>query len=291
MQYRRLGSTGLEVSAVGIGGVPLSCTRRRPREAESIRLLHHAVELGVTLIDTADSYCLDDTEMGHNERLIGKALQQLPSSTCERVVVATKGGWIRPNGAWIPHGPPQYLRERCEESLRNLQVECIDLYQHHTPDANVPVTDSVGELHRLREEGKIRHIGVSNYSVAQLDAVCERTEVASVQNQYSPLHREPEQDGMLSATADRGLAFLPWSPLGGLGRAGSLAELAPALAGLAATREVSVHRLALAWLLAQGEHVLPIPGVSRIESLEDSVAAAELDLSAEELAQVSASAA
>jgi aryl-alcohol dehydrogenase-like predicted oxidoreductase len=289
MKQRPLGTTGLVVGAIGFGGVPLSCVRKRPSEGDAIAVIHHAIDCGITLIDTADSYCLDDTEYGHNERLIAKALGELPSETRERIVVATKGGWIRPGGSWIPCGTPEHLRRQCEQSLRSLGTDCIDLYQHHTPDSNVPVGESVGEIARLREEGKIRFIGVSNYSVAQLAEAQAVTEISSLQNQYSPNHREPENDGTLEETRQQQMAFLPWSPLGGLGGARTLAQDNPGLVAIAERLGVSPYRVALAWLLAKGDHVLPIPGASRPETIEDSSRAAALDLTEEEVQRLDAS--
>jgi aryl-alcohol dehydrogenase-like predicted oxidoreductase len=288
MQYRPLGNTGLQVSAIGFGGLPLSVTRTRPDEAEGIRAIQRAVELGMTLIDTADAYCLDESEVGHNERLIGTALAQLPPSVRTRVVVATKVGFQRTRGGWIPCSRPEYVREQCEASLRNLRVEALDLYQHHTPDPAIPVAETVGELARLREAGKVRFIGVSNYSLAELISAQAVTEIASVQNEYSPLCRDPERDGVLEATRKHGIAFLPWSPFGGVSRAPALGQSQPALQQLARERGVSPHRVALAWLLAKGPHVLPIPGARRHSSIEDCAAAAELVLSPAELARLDA---
>ena len=216
MQYRPLGNTGLSVSAVGLGGVPLSIPETRPDQATAINVIHHAIDQGVTFIDTADSYGQGESDMGHNERLFRSALAQLPADVRARVVVATKGGHMRTGGAWIPNGRPDYLRRQCEASLRNLGVERLDLLQHHRPDADVPIADSIGAYARLRDEGKVRFIGVSEYSVAQLDEAQSVTEIASTQNQYSLAHRQPEQDGTLAATEARGLAFIPWSPLGGI---------------------------------------------------------------------------
>lgn len=286
MKTRPLGNTGLEVGAIGLGGVPLSCTRKRPTERDAIGVIQHAIECGVSLIDTADSYCLDESEYHHNERLIGKALAGLPRSERDEIVVATKAGWIRPQGSWIPCGRPKHLRRQCEGALLALQVERIFLYQHHTPDPDVPLEDSVGELTRFQEEGKIQFIGVSNYSVEQLDIAQSMTEIASVQNQYALDYREPEEDGVLEATRTRGLAFLPWSPLGGLGGAKQLGDDNDGLRRVAKDRGVSVHRIALAWLLSRGPHVLPIPGASRKESIEDSAQAADIELSSEELERI-----
>ena len=249
-------------------------------------MIHHAVACGVTLIDTADSYCVSNDEYHHNERLIAKALAQLPSDVGKRVVVATKGGFARPNGMWVECGRPDHLRRQCEGSLRALGVERIDLYQHHRPDPDVPIAESLGELIALREEGKIRFLGVSEYSVEQLDEAQSMTDIATVQNQYSLQHRQPEHDGILDATAERSLALITWSPLGGPDGYRRLGEGQQGLRDLADERGVSVYQVALAWLLTKGPHVLPIPGASREATIEDSAAAADLELSADELARI-----
>lgn len=292
MRYRPLGNTGLRVSAVGLGGVPLSIPETRPDQATAIKVIHHAIDQGVTFIDTADSYGQGESDMGHNERLFRTALAQLPADVRARVVVATKGGHMRTGGAWIPNGRPEYLRRQCEASLRNLGVERLDLLQHHRPDLDVPIADSIGAYARLRDEGKVRFIGVSEYSVAQLDEAQSVTEIASTQNQYSLAHRQPEQDGTLAATEAHGLAFIPWSPLGGIAApphgARDLARRHPAVARLAERHGVSPQRLVVAWLLAKGPHVLVIVGASRAASIEDSARAAELELDAGDIAQIDA---
>ncbi|MDX1383366.1 MAG: aldo/keto reductase, partial [Thermoanaerobaculia bacterium] len=156
MRHRSFGPTGWQASAIGIGGVPLSFGDR-PDEATAIRVLHHAFACGIDVVDTADAYCRDGSELGHNERLIAKALAALQAAERARVRVFTKGGYTRPGAGWAPNGRPEHLRAACEGSLERLGVERIDLYQHHTPDPEVPVADSIGALARLREEGKIRH--------------------------------------------------------------------------------------------------------------------------------------
>ena len=292
MRYRPLGNTGLSVSAVGLGGVPLSVPETRPDEATAIKVIHHAVDQGVTFIDTADSYGRGESDMGHNERLFRTALAQLSADVRARLVVATKAGHMRPGGAWVPNGRPEYLRGQCEASLRNLGVERIDLLQHHRPDPEVPIAESIGAFARLREAGKVRFIGVSEYSVAQLDEAQSVTAIASTQNQYSLAHRQPERDGTLAATETRGLAFIPWSPLGGIAApphgARDLAQRHPAVARLAERHGVSPQRLVLAWLLAKGPHVLVIVGASRTATIADSARAADFALDAGDRARIDA---
>lgn len=286
MKTRVLGTSGLRVSAIGLGAMPLSLKEDRPGEEEAIGVIHHAIDCGVMLIDTADSYCMDDREVGHNERLIGKALGRLSMEVRGRVVVATKGGCVRPGGRWEVDGRPGHLREVCEQSLVNLGVERIDLYQYHTPDPRVPIVESVGELRRLQEEGKIAHVGVSNFSVEQLEEAMGVVEVVSVQNQYSPRCREPERDGVLEMSEREGVAFLPWSPLNGMGGAKSVGKGQAAVERVAKERGVSRQRVVLAWLLAKGPMVIPIPGASRKKSIEDSAKAAELELTEAEVTEL-----
>lgn len=283
MQSRSLGSSGLTVSAIGMGAMPLSIGPNRPTEVDAIAVIHHAVACGVTLIDTADSYCIDDSEVGHNERLIGRALAGLDPSTRDRILVATKGGCLRPGGRWETDGRPEHLRLVCEQSLENLRVDRIDLYQLHAPDPGVPLAQSLGALKRLKDEGKIAHVGVSNFTADQIDQAQRIVEIVSVQNRFSPACRDPERDGTLAATQQRGLAFLPWSPLTGMRGAKTLGEHQPIVQSIAADHGVSTHQVALAWLLAKGPMVIPIPGASRTSTIEDSAKAADLVLSAEEL--------
>lgn len=197
--------------------------------------------------------------------------------------MATKGGFVRPQGRWERLGTPEHLRQACERSLSNLGVECIDVYQYHSIDRSVPLADSIGELRRLKDEGKITHIGVSNHEVADLDEAQRLVEVVSIQNEYSRRHRAPEADGTLAASQDRGVAFIPWSPLNGRSDAKALGTGERTLQAIARDREVSVHQVVLAWLLSKGPMVFPIPGASRRETIEDSARAADLVLSDDEI--------
>lgn len=283
MKERRLGPDGPMVGAVGLGGMYMSITGR-PTEAQAIHTIHAALDAGVTLVDTADVYCLDDGEIGHNERLIAKAL----AGRREKVIVATKGGLRRPNGAWTRDARPERLREACEASLKALGVEAIDLYQLHAPDSAVPFADSVAAIARLREEGKVRRVGLSNVSAAQLAEAQRIVPIASVQNRWNPGHRSPERDGVLDACAKGGVAFLPYSPFGGASGAASLHEM-KRLAAQANKRGMSPHRLVLAWMLAKSDVVIPIPGARREASIQDSAAAAEVALTAADVAEIEAS--
>ena len=273
---------GWQLSVLGFGGVPLSFGER-PSASEAAEVLQHALNCGINFIDTANAYCRDASEVGHNERLIAASLKSLSKQDRHSVKIFTKGGYTRPGGAWVPDGRPAHIRSACEHSLLALGAEQIDLYQHHTPDPAVPVADTIGEFARLKEEGKVLHIGVSNYSVEQIDAAREVVEVQSVQNEYSPRHREPEADGTLAGSSAREMAFIPWSPLGGLGGSRTLGDGLLALEVVAAAHGVSVHRVALAWLLSKGANVFPIPGASRKVTLEDSAKAAELVLEPDQI--------
>jgi aryl-alcohol dehydrogenase-like predicted oxidoreductase len=281
MRARTLGSSGLAVSAVGMGGMYLSI-RDRPGEDDAVRTLHAALDAGVTLLDTADVYCLDHRDIGHNERLIARALSERKSAS---VVVATKGGLERPKGAWTRNGRPDHLRRACEASLAALGVRRIDVYQLHAPDPSVPLVESVGALARLRAEGKIAHVGLSNVTVREIDEARAVVPIVSVQNRWNPRHRAPESDGVLSYCSAHGIAFLPYSPFGGASGAKALSRTGR-LAGEAKRRGMSPHRLVLAWMLAKSPAVIAIPGARRVESIVDSAEAADVELSADDVIAV-----
>ena len=281
MPTRRLG--GLQVSAIGLGEMPMSLAGR-PDEAQSIRTIHAALDAGVTLIDTADAYCIDETEVGHGERLVAKALAAWPGDR-DRVLVGTKGGHTREGGEWNLDGRPEHLRQACEASLRALGAEAIGLYQFHRPDPKVPFAESVGAMAELKDAGKVRLVGLSNVSVDQIRQARQLVQVASVQNEFSPRFRRSE--GELAFCAAEGIAFLPWSPLGGIGRGGSLGQDRHRVFGeVAEAHGVSAQQVALAWQLAKAPAVIPIPGSSRPETITDSAAAAGLRLSDDELARL-----
>jgi aryl-alcohol dehydrogenase-like predicted oxidoreductase len=281
MHTRRIGDT--QVSSIGLGGMPMSVENRPDRE-RSLATIRAAVEAGVTLIDTADAYSLDASDFGHNEELIAEALRGVDA---EHVLVATKGGHTRTSdGSWALDGRPEYLRAACDASLRRLGVEAIDLYQFHRPDPNVPITDSVGALAELLNAGKIRYAGVSNFNAEEIslanDILDDR--LAAVQNQFSPSFRSSEPELELCAKLD--IAFLPWSPFGGISNAGQLGERFGEFAEVASERGVTPYQVCLAWMLAKAPNVIPIPGASRPESILDSVGASELELTPVEIARL-----
>ena len=283
MRTRRIGD--VEVSAIGLGGMPLSIEGRPDRE-RALNTVRAAVEAGVTLIDTADAYSLDDSDFGHNEELIAEALRGL-GSAADGVFVATKGGHTRVDGGgWGLNGSPEYLRSACDASLKRLGVEAIDLYQFHRPDPSVPLADSFGTLVELLEVGKIKQAGISNFNPAEIKQANEVLggRLAAVQNQFSPSFRSSEPE--LELCAELGIAFLPWSPLGGIGKASELGERNKAFAEVAEAHGASPQQVCLAWMLAKAPVVIPIPGASRPESIRSSAEATHVELTAAEFARL-----
>lgn len=283
MQKRQLGNSKIDVSAIGLGAMPLSYGSR-PSEADAIRVIHASLGAGVDLIDTADAYCEGESDIGHNERLIAKALRAWKGS--DRIVVATKGGLERPQGRWTVNGHPKHLRWACEQSLKALEVEAITLYQWHRPDPRYPLADSVGELARLRREGKIRHVGLSNVSVAQIREAQAIVPIVSVQNCCSPFERMPFNDGVLAHCESEGIAMLAYSPVGGWGKARVADD--PVLNAVGTRHGVSPFQVALAWLLAKSRVMIPIPGASKILSAIDSARACQLKLEPEDMRELDA---
>ncbi len=285
MQQRPLGDR--TVGAIGLGGMPMSIEGRPDRD-RSIATIHAALEAGVTLIDTADAYHLHADEVGHNEELIAEAIASYGGDT-SGVVVATKGGHLRPgDGSWTQDGRPEHVKQACEASLKRLGVEAIGLYQFHRPDPQVPFADSVGAVRDLLDEGKIRMAGISNADPEQIRQAQEILggRLVSVQNQFSPAFRSSEPE--LRLCDELGIAFLPWSPLGGITKAAELGSAYRAFAEVAEAHDVSPQQVTLAWMLALSPVVIPIPGSSRPETIRASVAAADLELSAEEVERLSA---
>jgi aryl-alcohol dehydrogenase-like predicted oxidoreductase len=279
----------VSVGAIGLGGMPLSTKQPRPSPEEAEAVVHAALDAGVTLIDTADAYSRDESEFGHNESLIAAALRSYGGDTSS-VLVATKGGHTRVGTDWELDGSPAYLRRACEASLKRLGVDAIGLYQFHRPDPATPWEESMGALRSLFDDGLVRMVGISNADIAQIDAAraIVGDALVSVQNQFSPGWRFSADE--LAHCAAHGLAWLPWSPFGGISSAGSLDAAAPAFAEVADELGLSVYRVTLAWHLAQADVVLPIPGASRPESIQDSAAAADLTLSPDHRARLNASA-
>jgi aryl-alcohol dehydrogenase-like predicted oxidoreductase len=283
MHFRTLGPGLPSVSSVGFGGMPLSIAGR-PDAATAIATLHASLEAGVTLIDTADVYCLDDADIGHNERLIAEALRSWAGPR-DTILVATKGGLTRPRGAWHSDASPARLRAACDRSLRALGVDQIALYQLHAPDPAVPFAESVGALEELRRAGKIRWVGLSNVSVAQLEAAQAIVPIATVQNRLNPFFREALQQGVVAACGRLGIGFLAYSPVGG-GRLNQKLASHPVLRRLSEQLQRSPHAIVTAWVLAQGPSVFAIPGARTAAHAQDAAAASDLLLSPEALAEI-----
>ncbi|WP_433303282.1 aldo/keto reductase [Actinoplanes sp. CA-030573] len=263
LTVNRLGFGAMRITGDGIWGEPKS-------RDEAKAVLRRTVELGVNFIDTADSYGPEVSEI-----LIAEALHPYP----EDLVIATKGGLVRPGpGQWVPDGRPEHLREALEGSLRRLRLEQIPLYQFHRPDPNVPLEDSIGALVELKDQGKIRHIGVSNVTEEQLRAAQRLTPIVSVQNRYNVDDRRSES--LVDLCEQEGLAFLPWAPIQGL-------EENAAVRQAAGTHGVTPHQIVLAWLLARSPSILPIPGTGSVGHLEENVAAGSVRLSPAEVAAIS----
>lgn len=285
MQFRPLGPSAPDVSIIGYGGMHVSIADR-PDESAGVRVIHAALDAGVTLIDTADVYSLGPHDIGHNERLIARALREWHGPR-ERVIVATKGGSERPEGRWTRNGRPTHLRAACERSLRALGVDEIDLYQLHAVDPAVPIEDSMGAFARLLEEGKILRAGLSNVSVDEIERARRVVPVTSVQNRLNPFFRESLQHGVVQYCAASGLGFLAYSPTGG-GRLNRKLPTHPVVARIAGAHGRSAHAVVLAWVLAQGPTVIAIPSARQVDHARDSAAAADLQLSAEELHDIDA---
>jgi len=284
METKHLGNTGIAISVIGLGGMPMSLIDRPP-ESQAIEVIHRALDLGVTLIDTADSYCIDESDKHHNERLIHKALNQYHGDISP-VIVAPKGGLMRPEGDWTCNGNPDRLQETIRTSFESLGGEKpIDVWQYHEPDTNYTIEESLAPAKEAVAEGIIRFVGVSNFSVEQIKRARDVVEIVSVQNQYSPWHRQPETDGVLEYCDQEKLTFLPWSPLGGSSRVSRLEDI-PVISELAKEKGVSVYTVVLAWLRAKSPCIVPIPGASKVKSIEDSVRSVEVKLSDAEVQKI-----
>ncbi len=275
---RKIGE--FQVSALGLGGMPMS-VRKTNDEQRGIDTIHAALDAGINFIDTADVYTPDDRPLGHNEELIARALASYDGSG--DVLVATKGGMTRDGADWGTDGSRAWIREAVEGSLRRLGTDAIDLYQHHRPDPEVDYADTMGFFKELHDEGKVRTVGISNANPDQIRTAYEilGDALVAVQNQFSPSFRSSEPE--LELCAELGIAFLPWSPLGGMRGAGDLGEKFSAFAEVARSHDASPQQVCLAWELAKSPVVIPIPGASRPESIRDSVKALDLELTDAEL--------
>ncbi|MDN5901132.1 MAG: aldo/keto reductase [Brachybacterium sp.] len=280
---RRLGS--LTVSALGLGAMPLSMGRGEPAPHDrAMATVHAALDAGITLLDTADIYAPTWDTMGHNEKLVGEALRSWDGDRAD-VVVATKGGITRSEEGGGRDGSAAYLRSALENSLTALGTDTIDLYYWHRPDRSIRYADGVEVLATLQQEGLIREIGISNANVEEIDVAREvlgEGGLAAVQNEFSPTFFHTSRHE-LQHCGEHGITFVPWSPLGGTGGgASAVGERFPQLRRIAESHGVSPQQVVLAWELSLGDHVLPIPGASRPESITDSARALGLELTAAE---------
>lgn len=279
MLKRSLGQSGRSVTAIGLGAMPLSLAGR-PDEQTAVEVIRAFIEGGGDFIDTANVYCMNTTDVGHNERLVHKALEQI--GRLHEVIIATKGGLTKEGSGWDADGRPEWLRRSCEQSLKDLRIDRIFLYQLHAPDSNVPFADSVGELARLRAEGKIEHIGLSNVNTMEIETALRIAPIVSVQNKLNVFMKRALRDGVVEVCRTRGIAFIAHSPAGGHRQQGRLAA-AKDLAEIAAKYAATAYQVALAWLLQKGDHIIPIPGASRPGSATGSLAALDLRLGTEDM--------
>src|SRR5919202_148547 len=307
MEHRRLGE--LEVSALGLGCMGMSEFYGETDEAESIRTIHRALELGITLLDTADMY-----GVGENERLVGKAI----ADRRERAIVATKFGNVRGEDGSFQgiNGRPEYVKQACEASLQRLGIDVIDLYQQHRVDPRTPIEETVGAMQELVDAGKVRFIGLSEAQPEDIRRAAATTTISSVQTEYSLFTRDVERNGVLATCEELGIGFLAYSPLGrgmltgrfkspddfgeddfrGGGRYPRMRgenfernlALVEEVEALAEERGARPSQVALAWLLSRRDWVVPIPGTKRVRYLEENAAAAELELTEDELERLSA---
>jgi len=289
MQTRTLGP--FSVSAIGLGAMPMSLNSddRFPDEAQALRTVHAALDAGVTLIDTADIYAPSWDAMGHNETLVGKGVRSYGGNT-DSVVIATKGGITRSEGEqWGRDASMSYLRSAVEKSLRALQVDVIDLYQWHRPDRWMLYAEAIENFRTLQQEGKIKTIGISNANVEEIEVaqhVLGEGGLVAVQNEFSPRHAGSDDE--LEYCDEHAIAFLPWSPLGGTGGgARDVGQRFSVFAEIGQDYGVSPQRVVLAWELSLSDHVIPIPGARRPESITDSAQAADLKLTDTELRRCS----
>ncbi len=278
-KYRQLDNINIEVYAIGLGAMPLSLDGR-PDEAQALNVIEAFVDGGGNFIDSANVYCVDDSDVGHNEKLITRALPTLEKS--DNIIVATKGGLRRPKGTWTVDASPAWLRQSCEKSLQDLNTDSIFLYQLHAPDPDVPFTDSVGELARLKAEGKIQHIGLSNVTVEHIQLALSITDITSVQNRCNLFERTSFENGVVKFCEENNITFIAHSPVGGHFQHTQRADN-KLLKKLAEKYAASAYQIMIAWLLNKSSSILTIPGASKTSSIMDSLQAVNVEFSKEDM--------
>lgn len=277
-KIRSLGKTNIEVSAIGLGAMPLSLGDR-PDEKQAHSVIQAFIEHGGNFIDTANVYCIDESEIGHNERLIEKILSNVQQK--HNVYVATKGGIKRNGDDWITDGNPKFLRQSCEKSLLDLKTDSIFLYQLHAPDPEIPLTDSIGEFAKLKEEGKIQHIGLSNVTVEHIQLALSITEILSIQNRCSLFDQRSFKNGVIEFCEKQNITFIAHSPVGGYFQHKKLTDDV-FLKQFSKKYNVTSYQIVLSWLLSKSKAILPIPGASKVNSITDSIRAIDLEISKED---------
>lgn len=277
-----LDNTTIEVPGIGLGAMPLSLANH-PDEQAAFNVIDAFIDAGGRFIDTANVYCTDDHNVGHNERLLARALNRRNDN--EYILIATKGGLRRPKGDWTVDASPEWLRQSCEQSLRDLEIDSHFLYQLHAPDPKVPLTESVGELARLQSEGKIQHIGLSNVDVEQIRLALSVTSIMSVQNRCNVFQRQAFTNGVIDFCAQSQISFIAHSPVGGHFQHRELSA-DTTLVDIAAAHAATPYQVMLVWLLMKNTAIMAIPGASRVQSIIDSMAALELELTTEEIARI-----
>jgi len=278
-KLHRLNKTNIEVYAIGLGAMPLSLAGR-PDEVQALSVIETFINGGGNFIDSANVYCVDDSDVGHNEKLIAKALSELESEN--DIIVATKGGLRRPKGDWTVDANPEWLRRSCEKSLKDLNTDSIFLYQLHSPDPDIPLTDSIGELSRLMDEGKIQHIGLSNVNVEHIQLALSITNITSVQNRCNLFERKSFSNGVIKFCEKNDITFIAHSPVGGHSQHVQRAENI-LLKKLAEKHHASTYQIMIAWLLHKSPSILPIPGATKTSSISDSLEAINIELSKEDM--------
>jgi aryl-alcohol dehydrogenase-like predicted oxidoreductase len=276
---RHLGNTNSEVYSIGLGAMPLSL-EGRPDEAQAISVIETFINGGGNFIDSANVYCANEADIGHNEKLIVTALSILKPE--KEIIVATKGGLKRLKGQWKPDASPAWLRQSCEKSLQDLNTDSIFLYQLHSPDPKIPLTDSIGELAKLKGEGKIQHIGLSNVSVEHIELALSITHIMSVQNRCNLFEQMSFKNGVVEFCENNDITFVAHSPVGGHYQHKQRADNI-LLKKLAEKHDASPYQIMIAWLLHKSPSIFPIPGASKVSSIEDSLKANNIKFSKEDM--------